>query len=61
MVNQTVHDKTIVPYDESAAGGIQKKGKLGEEQDVKQDDLEATGPGAASNLTGPYVAPRQEQ
>ena len=58
----------MVPYEEGTEGGKQKKGK--KERPEMEDDacstgrggnLEATSHGAASKLTGPAVAPHQEQ
>ncbi|CAM0881945.1 unnamed protein product [Alopecurus aequalis] len=59
----------IVPYDDDQKGGEQKRGRASSGKQANQkhgmmevdDDLEATDPGATGKLTGPSVAPRQQQ
>ena len=60
-------EKALVPYVAGQAGGNQKRGKVivqgaDTKQKVEGDVkfLEATGLGAAGNLTVPIVVPRQE-
>ena len=62
-------DTHVVDQDREEEGGKSKKGKVKRtEEAIELDmgakgevDMEATSPGAAGKLTGPFVAPRQEQ
>ena len=60
----------MIPYVKEPRGRLQKRGRTQHTNDAicaedvlmeEHEDLEATGRGAAGKLTGPHVAPRQQQ